>query len=290
MVFEDDSTSGSGDFLGSSSVHEVPTFSDLQIGDFSRDIDSWSRQTTGFTCAIVSQKMILEQFDIVVSEAQLVYEATSGGFLSSAGTSPDDVGRLLEHYGVTTHKSFGLEDMVRDLSQGHKVIVAVDSGELSGHDGFLEDMFIGQRADHALVVNGLDLSDPNNPQAVLNDPGRPDGAGLRVPLSKFLDAWNDSGQFYVATDEAPPDLVSDPSIGTGFDPNAGLYMDQAYWERFLELLEALVTHVASSFEASQQFTHYGMISDPAVAAVIQSITGSVADLTSDQRNEILREI
>lgn len=290
MFFEDDSTSDSSDSLGSSVGHEIPVFSDLQFDDFSRDIDSWSRQTTGFTCAIVSQKMILEQFGINVSEAQLVYEATSGGFLDSAGTSPDDVGRLLEHYGVATHKTFGLEELVKDLSRGHKVIVAVDSGELWGTDSFLEDLLFGQFADHALVVNGLDLSDPNNPQAVLNDPGRPDGAGLRVPLNRFLDAWNDSGQFYVATDEAPPNLASDPNIGTGFHPDAGIYMDQAYWQRFLELLGSLVEHVVLSFETSQQFAHYATISNPAVTAVIQSVTSSVSDMTNEQRNDLLREI
>lgn len=283
-----DSGMNFGDTYGS---YEVPSFDHLTADEFARDTACWSQQTTDFTCAVVSQKMILQQFGIEVSEAQLVYEATSGGFLTSEGSAMEDLGRLLESHGVPTHQSFGVEGLVRELSQGHKVIVGVDSGELWGTDWSIEDLFIGGRADHALVVSGLDLSDPGNPQAVLNDPGHPDGAGVRVPLGQFLDAWSDSGQFYVATDEAPPELASDPVIGIGFRSDSGMYLDSNYWDRFVEARGLLMSHLVQNIdEVSVRFMTEGIARDAYIGAVVKSVTGTIAEMTNDQRDELFREI
>jgi len=266
---------------------DLPWFDTLDANKFARECESWGIQTTDFTCAIMSQKMILSQFGIELSEAQLVYEATSGGFLTSDGTSPEDMGRLLEAHGVSTHQAFGLENLLIDLASGHKVIVAVNSGELWGKDWFLDV----HGADHALVVNGLDLSDPSNPQAVLNDPGHPNGAGMRVPLDQFLDAWDDSGQFYVATDDAPPNLASDPILGAGYDTESGMYMNQNFWERFVEAREALLGHLFQNLShVSDRFMHEGALSGEHASAVIKSVTASMGNMTDTERNELLREI
>jgi hypothetical protein len=264
-------------------THQVPSFSGPSLDGS----ESWRQQTTDFTCAVVSQQMILVQFGIELSEAQLVYEATSAGFLSSAGTMPEDMGRLLESHGVSTHQSFGLENLINDLAAGHKVIVAVDSGELWGEDWFIEDY----RADHALVVNGLDLSDPNNPQAVLNDPGHPNGAGVRVPLNQFLDAWSDSGQFYVATDEAPPDLANDAVLGSGYSRESGMYMDRSYWERFAEARGVLLGQLDKNINlVSDRLMQDGNLNQAYTAAVVKSITASICSLSNEDRENLLREI
>lgn len=292
-MFEDSSLpSDLGPEVGNTyGSQEVPSFSRLAGDEFASDALSWSQQTTDFTCAIVSQQMILLQFGFDVSEAQLVYEATSGGFLTSEGSAMEDVGRLLESHGVPTHQSFGMEGLIQELAQGHKVIVAVDSGELWGTDWIIEDLFSGRQADHALVINGLDLSDPNNPQAVLNDPGHPNGAGLRVPLNRFLDAWGDSGQFYVATDEAPPELASDPIIGTEFRQEAGMYMDIDYWERFADARGILLSKLIRNIdEVSTRFMTNGNVCDAFIGAVVNSVTGTISEMTNEQRDELLREI
>lgn len=292
MFEESDLPGDSGmDFGYAYGSDELPSFDQFTADEFENDTACWSQQTTDFTCAVVSQKMILQQFGIEVSEAQLVYEATSGGFLTSEGSAPEDLGRLLESHGVPTHQSFGVENLVRDLSQGHKVIVGVDSGELWGTDWSIEDFFIGGRADHALVVSGLDLSDPDNPQAVLNDPGRPDGAGVRVPLDQFLDAWSDSGQFYVATDEAPPELVADPVIGSGFRSDSGMYLDSNYWDRFVEARDLLMNGLVQNLdEVSERIMTEGTGRDAYIGAVVNSVTGTIAEMTNDQRDELFREI
>lgn len=63
--------------------------------------------------------------------------------------------------------------------QGHKVIVGVDSGELWDNKllGWWNDFFHGDTPDHALVVAGIDMADPNNPMVILTDPG----TGPRIP-------------------------------------------------------------------------------------------------------------
>jgi len=287
-MFDEDSTLGKDDHewqgLGS---YELPQFQNLDADQFAKDSGDWIIQTTDFTCAIVSQQMILRQFGIEVSEAQLVYEATSGGFLTSEGSSPEDMGRLLEAYGIATHQAFGLENLLNDLAAGHKVIVAVDSGELWGDDWFLED----NRADHALVVNGLDFSNPANPQAILNDPGHPNGAGMRVPLTQFLDAWSDSDQFYIATDETPPSLLGDPVLGIGFDAASGMYMDPGFWDRIAAARGIMLEHLVQNVDqVSDRLMREGDLTDAYAGAVIKSVMVSMCELTDTDRNDLLREI
>ena len=223
------------------------------VGTPNLDSADWVHQTTPFTCAVVSQQMILKEFGVEVSEAQLVYDATSHGWLHSGGTSPNDVGRLLESYGVDCHARQGadIEMMLAELAHGHKVIAAVDSGELWKQDWFFEDWINSNGADHAVVVTGLDMRDPNHPMVILNDPGHPNGAGAAYPLNEFLNAWADSGQMFVATDSAPGDLASHSIFGHNFDPNTGTYMDLSFWTDFLASVLQAVTTVAEKYAINQ---------------------------------------
>lgn len=56
-----------------------------------------------------------------------------------------------------------------------------------------------QGANHAVQVIGIDRSDPDNPVVILNDPGQPNGQGIRVNADDFVDAWQDSDRFMVST-------------------------------------------------------------------------------------------
>ncbi|MGJ8639708.1 MAG: C39 family peptidase [Opitutaceae bacterium] len=224
--------------------------SDSSNNSFVGDPDgggSWSHQGTPFTCAVVSQQMILDQFGIDVTEAQLTYDATSQGWLTDGGTSFEHVANLLESYGVDTHQGMGggIDSLLNELAQGHKVIVGVDSGEMWGTDfPFADWIDGGEGADHAIVVNGIDASDPENIQVYVNDPGDPNGSGKAYPIEQFLDAWNDSGQFYVATDDAPGGLASDSLFGSNFDAESGWYMNQEFWTDML-------ASVASGFASAE---------------------------------------
>lgn len=228
---------------------------DLIFGNPAADARDWEHQDTGFTCGVVSEQMILRQFGINASEAELVFISAKNGWLSESGMSPLDVGNLLESYGISTHTNMGggVEALVNELSHGRKVIAAVDSGELWGQDYFFADWINPNGADHALVITGVDLSNPNEPKVVVNDPGEPNGAGREYPMDQFLDAWQDSGQYYVATDVAPPDLASHAVFGKGFDAENQFYLDPGFWFQVIAAVTAgytVVEHIISGSEAA----------------------------------------
>ena len=136
--------------------------------------------------------------------------ATENGWLTANGAAIADVGKLLEYYGVETHSDANatLEHLISELAQGRAVIIPADFGELWA-DTFLERLWewmedVLGMPDHVVWVTGIDLTDPDNPEVIVNDTGHPDGAGQRYPLSEFMDAWKDSRFTYIATNEAPP--------------------------------------------------------------------------------------
>ena len=129
------------------------------------------------TCAIKSQQLILNDFGVPVSEDQLVQYSIEHGWYSGDGTGTQmgDVGKLLAEAGIpcTQTVNANVFDLANELAQGHKVIVGVDSGELWDNKllGWWNDFFHGDTPDHALIVAGIDMADPNNPMVILTDPG-----------------------------------------------------------------------------------------------------------------------
>ena len=227
--------------LGQAIFSEHPQHGPL-VGTPGTDAQDWVHQTTPFTCDVVAQEMILHEFGINVSEAQLTYDAASHGWLTEGGTSPENTAQLLEHYGVHTHTnpSGSLDALTTELAQGHKVIAAVHANDLWQTNWPLSDLFSPHQADHAIVVTGLNMTAPAHPQVVVNDSGDPHGAGKEYPLDQFLGAWRDSGNFFVATDTAPLHLADHPVFGANFHPDAtglgGMYMDSSFWESLLKNL------------------------------------------------------
>jgi len=172
------------------------------------------------TCAIKSQQLILNEFGLPVTEDQLVQQAEQFNiYTPGEGTSPADVGKLLELNGVscTQHSNASIYDLTSALAQGQKVIIGVDSGELWQGEP-MGDLLSGEQADHALIVAGIDTTNPNDVQVILTDPGTGEEAA-RYPMAQFLDAWQDSGNFMVTTD-APAPLAYNPEM-INFDYNTG---------------------------------------------------------------------
>lgn len=170
------------------------------------------------TCAVKSQQIIMKTFGVDIPEDQLAMESYIKGYYApGVGSDPDLVGKLLNDHGIGTHSAnnASVYDLVTELAQGHKVIVGVDSGEL-WHPTWYNDIF-GEAADHALVVTGIDTSDPENVKVIITDPGTGDVA-KEYPLDQFMDAWHDSSCFYVATNEPAP--AGTPEM-SGFDFNMG---------------------------------------------------------------------
>jgi hypothetical protein len=216
---------------------------DAIVGTPGTDTHDWVHQTTPFTCDVVSQEMILHEFGVNASEAQLTYDAAAHGWLTDHGTSPQDMANLLEFHGVHTHTNYNgnIEALTSELAHGHKVIVGVDSSELWNPDSSLFDLFRSHEADHALVVTGLDMSDASHPKVFVNDPGDPHGAGKPYALDQFLEAWGGSGNMYVATDSAPPHLADHSIFGTSYHPETGMYMDEGFWMSLLKGIGVDVT-------------------------------------------------
>lgn len=171
------------------------------------DVINPYQQSYDDTCAIKSQQLILEKFGIYLSEEQLVQYSIEQGWYdcSGNGTKMTDVGKLLVDAGIPCTQTTGANvyDLANELAQGHKVIVGVDSGELWDNNilDWLKDFFLGDTPDHALIVAGIDLTDPNNPMVIVTDPGSGQPA-QPYPLDQFMDAWSDSNCFMVSTDIA----------------------------------------------------------------------------------------
>ena len=181
-------------------VHGLPPEGDLTSVTVSQEYPD--------TCAIRSQEIILHDFGIDVSEDQLRQEAmTQGWYTPGGGTPEDDVGKLLELHGVgvTRYDHANIYNLVSDLSAGKRIIVGVDSGEL-WHPGtmeHLEDSVLGDRPDHALIVAGVDTTNPDDVKVILTDPGTGHVA-KEYPLAQFMDAWKDSGCEMVCTNAPAP--------------------------------------------------------------------------------------
>lgn len=168
------------------------------------------------TCAFQSQAIILRDFGFDVTQEELVDIAkTQGWYLEGYGTPLDKVGNLLDFYGVQTNitENNNIFNLANELSQGHQIIVAVDSGELWSNGVFekLEDLFLGSRPDHALIVAGIDTSNPNDVRVILTDPGN---GNFQVSYSEkqFMNAWEDSNCFMASTTQSPQEFASNGEV------------------------------------------------------------------------------
>lgn len=175
------------------------------------------QQAYADTCAIKSQQIILNDFGIPVTEDELVQYSYEHGWYQGddTGTLLPDVGNLLEEAGIQCNRQANANvfNLVNELSQGHKIIVGVDADELWHDDtvvgkfkNWFNDFFKGDTPNHALIVAGIDTTDPNNIQVIVTDPGNGD-YHKAYPLDQFMDAWSDSCCYMVSTATAVPQSV-----------------------------------------------------------------------------------
>lgn len=182
------------------------------------------KQSYPDTCAIRCQEHILEVFTgMDIDENQLVQEAAiNGWYAPGEGTPLADVGKLLELHGVPVnqYQDATVFNLANELAQGHKVIIGVDSGELWEGKSILGEILdaVGlSGADHAVVVSGIDTTDPDNIKVIISDPGTGEPA-VSYPMDAFIDAWKDSDFFMVATQQPAPPWI--PEM-TNFDYDNG---------------------------------------------------------------------
>ena len=205
-------------------------YSEHFIGDPANQMTHWIFQDMPDNCAVAAETSLINQFladDISLQDANYI-SVSNGWWQPGVGTNPHDIGNMMDAFGIGNHTvmNASVEQLVAELQQGHGVIVAVNSSELwdqgilNDLDNFFLDVFGKDNevaADHAVVITGIDMSDPDHPMAILNDSGTPNGAAVRYPLDQFVDAWENSGFYYTATNDPIPESIYGSPASQGFD-------------------------------------------------------------------------
>ena len=151
----------------------------------------------GSFCCLQCEKFILTRRAISYDEQQLLDNALRNGWLKENGTALHNVGRHLEHAGLSVMQRYDcqLQDIAAALQQGYDVIVAVDGGELLGnpHLEQIEDALLGEIPDHTVVVIACDM---HAQTITLFDPNSPHPSDT-YSLTQFANAWSDSRNYLV---------------------------------------------------------------------------------------------
>lgn len=162
------------------------------------DAENWHHQSEANSCAIACQEFVAEQLlNCNFSEQEMIeYAQKKGWYEPSEGTSSSDVGNLLEAIGLDVERAVNctVTDLMQSLADGEKVICGVNNLILA--EPGLSDM-PGLTANHAVEFIGVDFSNPENPQVILNDPGVKNGQGIRHDMETFLKAWDTGSNFAV---------------------------------------------------------------------------------------------
>lgn len=166
-------------------------------------------QHTEDGCDFCAEASVLNDYGFKVSEEQLQREAAQQGWYSQGnGTPLECMGHHIDvrNVPVAMTEGNGLDNLVSELSQDHRVIVAIDSGELwnPGAGEYLEDRIFGARPDHAVIVDGVSLSDN---MVTITDSGT-GHFRTQYPLDNFMDAWQDSNNTMVATQLSPEEFMA----------------------------------------------------------------------------------
>ena len=149
-------------------------------------------------CAVRCEEFILHCFGIHKTVLALRDLALEKGWLTDEGAYVKDLGNTAKHFGLKVEKldDATLQDIVKALGEGKKVIAAVDGGELIGDplEERLEDVLVGGIVDHCVVVLSVSVQ---TDEVALFDPAL-GPIPITVTIAHFLDAWEDSNYHCVS--------------------------------------------------------------------------------------------
>ena len=152
------------------------------------------------TCGLRCEEFVMARRGLVFDESQIFSISREQGWLQKGGTRIGDLGNVLQKAGLRVTKQFDytFDDLRRLLDEGKDVIAVVDGGELVGDRDTerLEDKFIGEIPDHAVVVTRVD--DAADTVEVF-DP-QSENERDTYPREQFADAWEDSGCYLVVVE------------------------------------------------------------------------------------------
>ncbi len=175
---------------------------DYIVGDPEADMESWHMQDGDVSCAVVCQEFVAEELlDREFTEAEFcAYAEEHGWYDPETGTAPNDVGNILESFGLDVERKQGvtLSELSDMLERGKKVICGVNN-EVLVHPEWAE--MPGVSANHAVQVIGIDSTNPDDIRIILNDPGVPDGRGISHSLNEFMSAWATGGNYTVSVEK-----------------------------------------------------------------------------------------
>ncbi|NET45445.1 hypothetical protein [Okeania sp. SIO2B3] len=175
-------------------------------GDPIQDGNCWEQQDSGTSCAVVAQIAVYESITgMEISETKACEIAqTNGWYDPQKGTTGEDIGKLLEGFGISTKQSYDatLVDIAEALEKGDKVIVGLDANEIwypyrdSTTGNPIEQTNVG----HAVWVTGIDPQPDGSIKIILNDSATPDGKMKAIDAEDFLNAWEDFSNLLVVAD------------------------------------------------------------------------------------------
>jgi hypothetical protein len=198
------------------------------IGNPGYEMQFWHKQSFN-DCDIVAQQMGLESLTAKhFSESALLQEAIhDGSHLSTGGASDNYIGHLYETHGfpIERHHDGTLNELKNKLSDGQKIIVAVNSDILWANESAIPE-FNHLSANHTVEVIGIVYPNDENgqPEVVLNDPGIDNGKGVMIPLEQFEKSWATSDHL-IASAHHPdqhPTVLSDNQAPSQIAGSAGL--------------------------------------------------------------------
>lgn len=135
----------------------------------------------------------LRHFGRDITDDQLIEESKNKNWLKAEGTALHHIGRLAGTRGLSVSHRYQccLEDIRASLSANNIVIAAVDKNELTGNYAKEQDKdaVYGMTPNHVLIINIITEN-----KIVVTDSDTPEEMDI-YPLSQFLDAWEDSGNY-----------------------------------------------------------------------------------------------
>ena len=192
---------GISDIVGGTYVQELDNFNPETSTDFfnaTEAMEHWEWQGDTNRCAQFSQLFVIEEFTGLEldPEAFCRFSEANGWFSEAGGTTLDNMNKMLDFFGIQNEMSYGksIDDLLNCLENGGRAVVAIDSGEIWNGEGFWDDVFDPNHADHAIEVVGYN---PETDCIIVNDSGNPNGMGTEIPREAFEDAWADSGHLMV---------------------------------------------------------------------------------------------
>ena len=211
-----------------------PGYADLMATSGTPDADMalWDQQDAPMSCAVATTNMMFKSMGLEPGEGLIadifenfgVYDPMQG---SNVDIIDDAINIMAATCGLDaqaeTLTGLEVDDLENLLHHGVRPMMAVDGAELYSDAGgrMLNDLGLLPDAPHAVQLIGIEHT-PEGDFAVLNDPGFPEGAGARIPMDAFKDAWADSGNRCVAmSDSATMASLDTHADGDGSDFQMG---------------------------------------------------------------------